>query len=62
MVEQQLLPLLGDTQILRVQDFSSFFASEFPAGSRVALLFAEGERPAVRNAPCCLPITLRARR
>lgn len=49
MVEQQLLPLLGDTQILRVQDFSSFFASEFPAGSRVALLFAEGERPAVRN-------------
>ncbi len=49
MIEQQLLPLLGDTRIERVQDFSSFFLSEFPAGTRVALLFSEGERPAVLN-------------
>ena len=47
MFEQQLQPLLGDTQIVRVQDFSSYFQSEFPAGSRAALFFAEGDRGAV---------------
>lgn len=49
MIEQQLLPLLGDTKIVRVQDFSSFFHAEFPAGSRVALFFTEGERSAART-------------